>query len=191
MSGKGHKGSAMLVYFMRHSITEWNEKKLLNGLTDIPLSKSGIEKCENARNRLEEIIFTKTYSSPLIRAMDTAKIISGMGNDDIIVRDALKERDFGNMEGQSVENIDINELEKISEPHIKIYRRVGKFIAELTKCNEDDICLVLTHGSILRHIYSFINNCEYEELNIDNLGHFVAEFDNNGWNVVLSEFSID
>jgi len=92
----------MEIYLLRHGMTEWNYKFLIQGATDIPLHEVGLKMAEETGKTLNEkgITFDRIYSSPLIRAVQSAKAVSG--SEEIITDDRLKEMSFGILEGQSV-----------------------------------------------------------------------------------------
>ena len=51
-----------MLYIMRHGKTEWNKKKKLQGRTDIPLCREGIEMAEKAREEYKEVHLDICYS---------------------------------------------------------------------------------------------------------------------------------
>ena len=67
-----------MIYIIRHGQTENNKAKLLQGRSDIPLNKDGIRQAEAAAKWFcdQQIRIDSVYSSPLIRAVETAKIIA-------------------------------------------------------------------------------------------------------------------
>ena len=101
------------VIFVRHGETEWNRALRVQGSTDIPLNEKGkaqAEACADyissnlhfARNDSADIM---VYSSPLLRALDTARTItrtlSRVHNKEITLSTtyALKEWNLGVLEG--------------------------------------------------------------------------------------------
>ena len=88
-----------MLYIMRHGKTEWNKKKKLQGRTDIPLCREGIEMAEKAREEYKDVHLDICYCSPLIRARKTAELVIGGRNIPIIPDDRLKEMSFGEYEG--------------------------------------------------------------------------------------------
>lgn len=80
-----------MLYIMRHGKTEWNKKKKLQGRTDIPLCREGIEMAEKAREEYKEVHLDICYCSPLIRARKTAEILLEGRNVPIVTDDRLKE----------------------------------------------------------------------------------------------------
>ena len=63
-----------MLYIMRHGKTDWNEKRKLQGRTDIPLNDAGRKMAEKAREEYADISFDVCYCSPLSRARETAEI---------------------------------------------------------------------------------------------------------------------
>ncbi len=65
-----------MIYIIRHGQTELNSKRVLQGRSDYPLNEIGIQQAKEAAEKLQGITFDTVYSSPLIRALQTAKIIA-------------------------------------------------------------------------------------------------------------------
>lgn len=92
----------MKVYLVRHGETEWNSMRKLQGQTDIPLNDYGVELAEITASALKDIKFDYIYSSPLIRAIQTAGILRGDRDLEIHTDDRMKEINFGTCEGDII-----------------------------------------------------------------------------------------
>ncbi|MCI8446125.1 MAG: histidine phosphatase family protein, partial [Bacilli bacterium] len=88
----------MELYIVRHGETGYNKMGLLQGKTNIPLNQKGIEQANKTKKELEQINFDIVVSSPLNRAIDTAKIIAP--NNEILIDERLNERTLGEYEGK-------------------------------------------------------------------------------------------
>lgn len=89
------------VYLLRHGQTDYNAQgNKYCGRTDIPLNAKGLAQAVAVRKQLEGIPFDGVYSSPLQRAVHTARIASGQ---DPITDERLIELDFGQWEGKTRE----------------------------------------------------------------------------------------
>ena len=83
----------MKIYITRHSLTTWNEEKRLQGWKDSPLTQQGKEDALKLGEYMKNIHIDQVYSSPLLRAKSTAKLI--FKNENIIEDSRLKEMNFG------------------------------------------------------------------------------------------------
>lgn len=92
------------VLLIRHGETEWNTLGKFQGCTDIALSKEGIKQAELLKNRLKGK-FDYIYSSPLSRAFETANILSGVTDKEVIIAPEIREINFGEWEGMTVHEI--------------------------------------------------------------------------------------
>lgn len=92
----------MKLYFVRHGESEANTQHIISnrglqhGLTD-----AGRQQAAALVARLKNVRFAQIYSSPLLRAMQTAEIVSRELGVPCEVADALCEFDCGALEGES------------------------------------------------------------------------------------------
>lgn len=61
---------------MRHGETDWNKDHIFQGHNDIPLNSKGREQAHQRRESLKLPSNIKSFSSPLIRAKETAIIVT-------------------------------------------------------------------------------------------------------------------
>ncbi len=90
----------MNLYVIRHGQTEWNVMKKMQGSIDIPLNKKGIKQAYITKKNLDHISIDVIFCSPLKRAKQTAEIINKGRNLEIIYDERLKERNYGEFEGE-------------------------------------------------------------------------------------------
>lgn len=88
-----------MLYIIRHGKTDWNNKYKVQGRTDIPLNEEGRKMAEAAAEEYKDVHFDIAFSSPLIRARETAEILLKNRNIPIIYDDRLMEMSFGIYEG--------------------------------------------------------------------------------------------
>ncbi|MFI5401799.1 MAG: histidine phosphatase family protein [Planctomycetota bacterium] len=81
---------------VRHGATAWNERGLCLGRRDLPLSDAGRRQAELLRDALRGRGFDRVFSSPLARAVETARIL---GHEPVLLPD-LVEIDRGEWEGR-------------------------------------------------------------------------------------------
>ena len=86
----------MRVYLLRHGRTLWNDQRRYLGLTDLPLSKEG-----TAELRAADFTAETVYSSPLLRARQTARLLFPSARLETVAD--FREMDFGDFEGCSAD----------------------------------------------------------------------------------------
>ena len=182
------------IYLTRHGETEWNEKKLIQGIKDIPLNKKGEKQAIVLGKKLKNIKFDAIFSSDLIRAKKTAEIILLEKKLAVQMTKALRERYFGKYQGQSFEeeknkNIRdlINKLKSAPqssknevESDEAIIGRLFTFLREVAVAYQGKIVLVVTHGGPIKTLLIHLGWGTYENFSeggIDNLAYIVIESD--------------
>lgn len=167
----------MRVYLTRHGLTEWNVEKRMHGHKNANLTDEGIEGAKKLGKRLGNIEFDCIYSSPLPRALDTAKYIRGDKDTEIVISDFLKEINFGKWEGMlevDAEKDNPDEFynlwnkpesfepveggEKIEE----VIDRVKTWFFNILQGSQDENILIVTHGVVKRAFYTFLKNKKVE-----------------------------
>jgi len=86
----------MIVSFLRHGSTAWNEQGRMQGRRDIPLSARGRAEVRAWRIPEQPTARTQWVASPLRRAAETAQLLSGAK---LEYAHALIEMDWGAWEG--------------------------------------------------------------------------------------------
>lgn len=176
-----------MLYIMRHGRTEWNDKRKLQGQTEVDLSEKGIEMAKEAREEYKDINFDICFSSTLKRASDTAKIVLEGRNIPIEYDERLIEMGFGEYEGieksfdqpECPINVLFRHPEEYNEPvsgaesFDHIYERVNEFLNEKVYplLDEGKDVLLISHGVTSHTIASIVNNIPRENfwnLKIDN-----------------------
>ena len=150
----------MKLYLVRHGQTDWNIDHRVQGRTDIPLNATGIGQAEALRDKIKDLKFDACYSSPLVRAIDTAKIITG-GRYEIVTDELITERCFGELEGREappdwhnywVLNHSCESIGMESLPDV--FLRTKKFLDRVKdEYGEDSSILVVGHGGSLKTLH--------------------------------------
>jgi len=91
------------IYLVRHGETPWTVTHQHTGRTDLPLIQKGETNALKIGRRLEDLSFTKVYSSPLQRALRTSQL-AGFENT-VEVDSELMEWDYGKYEGITTKDI--------------------------------------------------------------------------------------
>ena len=164
----------MLIYIVRHGLTEWNKLKKLQGAADVPLAKEGILLAEKTGEALRNVKFDICFTSPLSRAKQTAEYVLGKRDVPIIPDKRIQEMSFGEFEGLCCReegwNIpdpgfrnffnapEVYQPPKGGESFEEVRARLKNFLEELYQKEElqDKNVLLSTHGAALCGILSLM-----------------------------------
>lgn len=88
-------------YYVRHGRTEFNRDGIIQGgRVDAPLVRESIPAIEATGRALAPIPLSRCYSSPLGRAVETARIVTSGRGLEVEPLDDLREFDFGDLDGK-------------------------------------------------------------------------------------------
>ena len=90
---------------IRHGETPYNVERKFQGSADIPLNDKGRRQAKFAMEALSNTHIDAVYSSPLIRAVETAEIIISDRQLDVKKVSDLREMTVGNWEGFTIDEI--------------------------------------------------------------------------------------
>ncbi|MEG0372020.1 MAG: histidine phosphatase family protein [Clostridium sp.] len=112
------------LYITRHGETEWNTKGRMQGWGNSPLTELGRNQGKWLRDRIKDLHIDVIYSSPSGRAYETAEIIRGNRDIELVVDEGLKEINMGQWEGLSQE-----EIKGLSEEnHFNFWNMPSKYV---------------------------------------------------------------
>lgn len=158
----------MEIWLVRHGQTKLNKKKLMQGLTDEPLSETGIRQAQEARNRIGEVSFDAVYASPLDRAIQTGSIVGNVPRDQVMIDRRIIETDFGKYELRPYASMgiamslywalpEVFPAPKTVETIASMVKRSRSFLKELEKKDYRRV-LVASHGGILRALNGYLSD---------------------------------
>ena len=120
----------MIIYFVRHGESEGNKKGLHQG-PEVPLSEEGIKKGQVLAERLKKHKIDVIYSSSMIRAKQTAEIISDELKIPVESWENLEEiRNPSEIWGKSAEDKKILEIKELARK--KFLKGDGRYSDEET-----------------------------------------------------------
>lgn len=168
---------------VRHGQSEWNLENRFTGWKDVDLSPLGIEEAKAAGEKLKSVKIDIAYTSALIRAKHTLKIIqdvAGLQNIPVTENKALNERMYGDLEGLNKADT----AAKFGEEQVHIWRRsfdiappggeslkdtydrvIPYFKSHIEKnLNKGLNTLVVAHGNSIRALIMFLDKLSPEEI---------------------------
>lgn len=95
----------MKLYIIRHGQTDWNIARKIQGRQDIPLNERGHFQAQCLGKAMENRPITAVFSSPQIRAMETAIAVASPAGVPVIPVKDLMEINYGVWEGKTEEEL--------------------------------------------------------------------------------------
>lgn len=167
---------------IRHGESQWNEKGLWTGLTDIGLSEKGKEEARQTGKLLQGVKIDQIYVSALSRAQETMKLVCDSAGIQAkaIISDKINERDYGIYTGKNKWEIkDILGEEKFlqlrrswdypiegGESLKQVYDRAVPYYENeiLPKLKAGENILIVAHGNSLRALAKYIEGIADEDI---------------------------
>lgn len=148
------------LFFLRHGPIVEEYRKVFYGQLDIPLSEEGKLMSLKVAEALSQYSIKAVFSSPLIRSLFPAKILSEKKKIPLFIREELKEINYGIWTGRLREEVYKEPLywerfknDNISPPEgesIKDLRKRAKQFWEELKFLEKGLYVIFTHGGFIR-----------------------------------------
>ncbi|HJW92571.1 MAG TPA: histidine phosphatase family protein [Thermoanaerobaculia bacterium] len=180
---------------IRHGETVQNAAGIAQGWNDSALSELGERQVRAVAERLHVFRADALYSSPLGRAMSTARVIADVLGLEIRTLDGMREMGYGRWEGQSfldVRKADYEIYKRWSsdadcrcpegESHNDVAQRIAAALEQIDAARP----IVVTHGTAIRIAATVLMN-----LPVMSSRHFAQDnaainlFENRGGRIVL------
>ncbi len=192
------------ILVVRHGQTDWNVKNLIQGDSDFSrLTKEGIRQTRLLEKRFsrERLKIAAVYSSPLRRAIQTAKMLRPDGIE-IKIMDLLRERHFpDSLEGKGFNDTirkdkrlfgtwkRIRELPGVEgvETVKEVKKRSYNALERIAKDNMGKTVLVVGHGGFIKNLVLAVKRKPagyLNEFDIDNCSITLLEYNGKRLRVV-------
>lgn len=167
------------IFIFRHGQSFDNKEHIFSGWRDPDLTPEGIEEAKVIAKKLKNEPVTKAYQSDLIRSKHTLDIVLNGYHEgiDVITDPRLRERDYGDLTGQSKDEIEQKEPENYKLWHrsydvpppngesIKmVQERVFPFLNELkSELKSDDVVFISASANSIRPMRKYFEGLTNEE----------------------------
>lgn len=156
------------LFLVRHGATAATEEDRFSGSSGAELSDRGRWQAARLGERLAQQNITAVYSSPLARALDTARIVAGHCGLEPIIRDNLREIGHGHWEGMKREDVEREFGDEYTaweadpftfapaggESGVAVLARALPVIREIVTAHTGGQILVVSHKATLRLVLS-------------------------------------
>lgn len=187
------------LYIVRHCQSAGNLSGRFQGRFDAPVSEVGEKQLELLSLRFRNEPLDAVYSSPLIRAYQTAEAIDRFHDLPIQTMDGLLEIDVGEIENKLLTDIgqeypelahnwdhapDLCEFPG-GETMAQVYQRINQAIDEIVAENPGKRVAISTHGGVIRNLYARVEYGSIEGLRksavFGNTSVSVLEIEDGNW----------
>lgn len=175
------------VYLVRHGATSWNESGRFQGHSDIPLSDLGHDQAARVARRLARSSIEAVYSSPLQRAMETARAIASQCGCTPVSDPRLREAHFGDWEGMTFKEFTQAWPERVrqwlgdpldtrppgdgAETLRELENRTREALQDILDRHDDGDVVIVGHGGSIRAVISRALGSDlsiYRRIRLDN-----------------------
>lgn len=183
----------MKLVLIRHGKTEGNIKKRYIGRTYEPLCDEGIKQLREA---VEKNVYPQAeiiFASPMLRCIQTAKIIFNAKEKDLHIKDGLRECDFGQFEGKNYKELSENALyqqwidsggkmpfpdgETVDDFKERTCRAFAEIVSWLAEKNIDGNIAMVVHGGTIMSVLERFCGGGYYDYQCKNAEGYICNVD--------------
>lgn len=175
--------SVTIIGFVRHGVTAWNKEGRAQGSSNIPLDEEGIKAAKLLASRLANENWDIIFTSPMMRARQTADILAVQSEIEVIEDDRLRERSGGLIEGTTEQERlqkwgpQWRKLDLQFETGKSVVARGLEFVNEQAQRYPNEQLIFVSHGSFIKRIIAALLEDKKYAVKIDNTSLTVIDLD--------------
>lgn len=161
------------LFLIRHGQTELNKKHVIQGRVDSQLTDLGLKQAKEAARSAGDLKIDILISSDLGRAQETAEIIGKeIGLPLLKTTSALRERDFGSIDGKSFDEAAAIYPKYVNQKGVlnlynefpgaelidDFYSRIVSGVKDLMDEYNNKNVMLVAHAGVLRMMYAYAHN---------------------------------
>ncbi|WP_068775965.1 histidine phosphatase family protein [Paenibacillus sp. FJAT-26967] len=178
--------------FVRHGSTQWNKEGRVQGSSDIPLDKDGLDEASLLAERISHEQWDRVFSSSLLRALQTANKLALHTREtkvhlDLRLREAGGGLIEGTTEAERVAKWGVNwrEQDLGIENAESMISRGTSFLDEMSAQYAGQHILIVSHGSFIRTMLRKLVPDTGRDTVLDNTSLSVLRYDLCTWSCEL------
>ncbi len=163
------------LYLIRHAESIGNVEEFFQGSLDVKISSKGFRQLEELKSRFQNINLDRIYSSPLERALKTARYVNFYQHLDIIRVPEIAEINAGDFQGkkwsdlpvlfpeeyynwkENPENFQSPNGESMKDVSERMAKAMNEIISENNSKNNSNINIaVISHGCAIKTYQSYL-----------------------------------
>jgi broad specificity phosphatase PhoE len=172
-----------LVILVRHGQTDENVSGRISGQGPAPLNARGLEQARLAADVLASLGVTQLFSSPVMRARQTAELLHQRLQVPIMEMSELREVEYGEWEGKHFNDMRSHPIgqQVLHDPSAvafangerltEVQQRGVQAIETIRQTYPQGIIVMVSHGDVIRTVLAHYLNMpfnEYRRINVDN-----------------------
>jgi phosphoserine phosphatase len=191
--GKNNSNRTVII-IVRHGECRGNREGLFRGRSDFPLNEVGLYQARELARELKTLQPTMIFTSPLLRAIQTAEAIKRECKVEIEEREALNNIELGPWEGKSKDYIAqnyseqwqvwLNEPEKLIVPGMEsldsVQKRVKRDLDDIIKHHWGETVIVVSHRAVLKPLIASclgINSPYFWRIHLDTASYSTIHYE--------------
>ncbi|MFW5879595.1 MAG: histidine phosphatase family protein [bacterium] len=191
--GKNYPNRTVII-IVRHGECRGNREGLFRGRSDFPLNELGLYQARELARELKTLQPTMIFTSPLLRAIQTAEAIKRECRVEIEEREALNNIELGPWEGKSKDYIAqnyseqwqvwLNEPEKLILPGMEsldsVQKRVKRDLDDIIKHHWGETVIVVSHRAVLKPLIASclgINSPYFWRIHLDTASYSTIHYE--------------
>ena len=171
-----YKNPMLEILLIRHGQTDWNLNGRIMGYRPIPLNAVGRRQSEALRGVLGPLRLKAIYTSPILRAVETARLMAKGRRVRILKAPEVREIEYGDWVGRTFEEVSKERNYRIyhttprhacapgGERMTEVHKRVVGFIEKLRKRHREGRIAVVSHADVIKVILVHYLNLDLNEL---------------------------
>ncbi len=158
--------------FVRHGQSVANVERWLSGHVDTPLTPLGREQARAAGQELQDVPLARAFTSDLVRAHDTARLVLHGREVPLEVTTALRERFLGDWASQRIDALRASGEMSVmlgwetgppgGESQAMLARRVLRWLATVDEV--EGHTLIVAHGGVIRVLLGLIDGVPLHDI---------------------------
>ncbi len=192
----------MRVILVRHGQTEWNSKGIFRGVIDVELNDNGERQARLTGEKLGRLCIDAVYSSPLLRAYKTARIIASFHDQKVKIIERLTDMNFGVWQGLTREQVKEcypevfqtweNRPHRVVIPEAEtlsgVRKRISLGLKNILNDHGGSTVVIVSHGLIIKVLLCVVlgmDNSHFWKLRQDNSAVNIFEYSKEGTKLFL------
>jgi broad specificity phosphatase PhoE len=171
------------ILLVRHGETDWNRSGRIMGARPVPLNQTGIVQAARLALQLTALPTLSLYSSPMVRARQTADILGSTLHVPVIEEPGLSEIGVGEWEGRYWNEFDgdparVNYYRLIEEARApggetlgQVQRRAVAAVRQMVRDADARPAVLVTHADVIRTIVAHYLGTDLQTMRHMQIGH--------------------